>query len=207
MSVALLIAILAGAILWSFPRGRALERRQWLVAQLCAAFLCEFAALYWSMHAWKNHWIYNVYFCLEFTLLVGLARGQGSRLVVVLAGLAYLAVQMIEAWSGAGYRQFCNHVYMAGAFVLTALYLQRGYALAAKSDVPIQSVPMTWVYLSIVVWFGASIPFNGLLNYLVVHDLALAERLYPINEVLALVRYGLVVVGALVVLKQPARLT
>jgi len=205
LTISLLLLILIGAVLWCLAKDRADERWALFSTQLVAALACESFAFYWSFQGWPNQWMYNAYFTAEFALLFGFAGPDRGGNRALLGGVLYLGLQLFEALLRGGYDRFCNYTYLSGALVLTGLYLHRCYTLAARSDGPVLSVPRAWAYLSIVTWFGASIPFNGVLNYLVAHELPLAVKLYSINEMLALMRYGLVFIAGCVALTRAYR--
>ncbi|MBL0045455.1 MAG: hypothetical protein IPP33_14010 [Flavobacteriales bacterium] len=64
--------------------------------------------------------------------------------------------------------------------------------LAGYTDVLIWREPTFWIYLSIVVFMGAGIPYLGLMNRIYLTNSDLADRLFDILSVLYFLRYGMV---------------
>jgi hypothetical protein len=65
------------------------------------------------------------------------------------------------------------------------------FRLADTSTVRLARLPAFWMLLSVMLYFLCIIPVFGLHNYFAVRNAQLARVIYPMNDVLFMLRYGL----------------
>ncbi len=139
-----------------------------------------------------NQWIYNIYIPLDFLLLALLATPSFKprlRRMLTVTSAVLCAGALTIAFTDPG-RIFINDIFLFGALLSVLLLTVSLFTHATKSDGPLFREPFFWLMMGQLVYFGGMLPYNGLLNYLMVRDAPLAERLSFINPLLATVRYG-----------------
>lgn len=175
-------------------------------AQLVVALFFETITGAWMYAGWNNHWIYNLYFPLEFACLMAFVLPlipEPQRLHAGIPAIAlYGAVLITELAFRGGIAVYANVTYVVEAFILCILHVWALFRLALAEERPLGRVPLFWLLLSGALWFGASIPYNGLMHYLEQRDPEMAYAFGDINPMLALLRYALVLVGILTALRR-----
>ncbi|MBL7945792.1 MAG: hypothetical protein JNN32_06965 [Flavobacteriales bacterium] len=198
--------VVAALLAWALGRKALGAASNWLGLQLVAALVAEGAATALSFQGENNLRVYDAYLPVEFVALLcyaliwsGLQRAKGIILGVCLTlyGLV-LWNELPTAWNK---QSFTTTGYLLGGLVLVCASVFALFRIAMRSEVPMMKVPSTWVLLSIVVFFGGSIPLLGLTNSLIERQVAWAPNMYFINDGLYLFRYGCVLVAVCIGLR------
>ncbi len=144
-----------------------------------------------------NIWLYNFYTPIEITLLLLLAydglkiRWERASILCWLAVVWCIFFMRIAERLRA--EEFVSATFMAGAFGITVAFVYLLFQLAQNSDEALVHQPRFWLYLGVVLYFGGLIPLYGLLNKMISINIPDTDRLYDINDVLCLTRYGMVI--------------
>lgn len=147
-----------------------------------------------------NHVIYNAYMVLEFILMNGMLRNsrtgpRGPRWAEVTGVLVYLAVLIWSIWSGWSKPDLWTNALIVGGSIIGLHAAFVLFHLANDGQRRLLTVPVFWVVLAVMVYFFTFIVIFGLYNYLIDRSEHLAGRVYAINDILFLLRYGLTLVG------------
>jgi len=153
-------------------------------------------AVFFASDVRGNQWVYNLFLLLEATVLMSLVRVVGrSALLARIALGCLVAIALMWMWEVKledGFFVWVNNTFVLAALFYIVLYTIALVSLADTVLAPLWRAPEFWLSLSVVVFFGSMIPYNGVLNHLWRTDRSLAASLYSINEVLLCVRYGFV---------------
>lgn len=145
---------------------------------------------------YQNIAIYNAYLPLEFLLLLGVSQlGAPGRWVAwsnILAVLLYAGLLVSDYFGRVGDELLFSHSLLFAWGYLAVLFTYLLVHMARSTVAPIWEDPHFWVYLSVVLFFGASLPFVGLLNKIYRSDEALASDLVVILDILYFTAYGMV---------------
>lgn len=193
--------ILVALALWSWRRARFGARTALLGGQLVVALLAEAYGGYAAAHGIHNIWMYDLYVPVEFGLLAGYVGAQMKRWWKTKA-LAVLAVLFVLVYAlelrAAMPEQFVSRSYMLSSIILGLAFIAVLYDMSDQVDIPLQRSPRFWAYLGMVAFFLGSIPLLGLWNVITLKAPQSAPRLYAINHVLFTLRYGLIIVAAVI---------
>ena len=171
-----------------------------LASQLILGAAVELAGFITSLRGQYNLHLFDLAGPVEFLLLAGfgLAQFRTAR-IRRLGGMLALAVAAgVAAWDWPAMvadHLSASRAYLVHSLVLTGLFLAVLFRLALRSLRPLHRVPLFWLALGLVLFYGLELPFRGLYNYVVAHDLELARRLHHINDITYTLRYGLVLVA------------
>jgi len=148
------------------------------------------------LHGHQNIAIYNAYLPLEFLLMLGVAQlsaqGRWVGWSNVLAVLLYAGLLAADYFGRAGDELLFSHSLLFAWGYLAVIFTYLLVHMARSTVAPIWMEPHFWVYLSVVLFFGASLPFIGLLNKIYLTDEALARDLVVILDMLYFTAYGMV---------------
>ncbi|MCB0790404.1 MAG: hypothetical protein H6595_10120 [Flavobacteriales bacterium] len=198
-AIIVLFGVLLAVVAWARiprPRGRLFDL---LGITLIMALLVE------SYGTWclayrptvPNSYAYNLYNLLELALLLLLFDTHRPRLrkwYLAAGGLVLVAT----GWSMTRYaplEQLLTPVILVYALTMTLLLMALLWDLAQHSKVPLQRLPMFWLFMGLLVYFGGLAPIIGLTPYLLEIDEHLAARAYLIMPVLGAIRYLLAAVA------------
>ncbi|MBK9760891.1 MAG: hypothetical protein IPO90_13205 [Flavobacteriales bacterium] len=193
MKILLLSAVF---IQWTL-RIRSTPRVLWFFyAQLALAFLLDNAGAVLVARNEENAWLYKIYVTMEFLILSVFAqesiRSRWSMHVCAIVVLTYSGILAWEIQQGSA-NDILNSISLLFAMaILVAAFTYLLVRLAGYTDVLIWREPTFWIYLSIVVFMGAGIPYLGLMNRIYLTNSDLADRLFDILSVLYFLRYGMV---------------
>lgn len=173
-----------------------------VLCQVILALICESLAKYLIVshsYRYNNLWIFNIYLLGEIWL-----NGIAGRMLInnktikkvipfLLAGLTVLWSINIYVESMASFANWC---FIATSIVLIFIYFAVLFDLALFKNQRIVNQPAFWLSLSILLFFGCDLPYFGLRNYLIGHQLnGIEHRLHTINTILSLIRYPLIAIS------------
>lgn len=166
---------------------------RFLLAQLLLALLTEALCGIMMMRSIPNLVCYDVAIVLEFLLLMAYACAQSSlsrfRSIIAIAAVVVLGAALVECVSAIPQSEFMGTTYMIGSLFTVSAFSFLLLQLAMATEERIVRIPEFWIWLSLVVFFGGSLPITGLLNVLNHGDHSLASALYVINDILFGLRY------------------
>ncbi|MBK7384836.1 MAG: hypothetical protein IPI81_16110 [Flavobacteriales bacterium] len=181
--------------------------QRFFFAQLALAMVVENTSGILFIFDHENSVLYNFYIPLEFALLCAFAafsfRSRLVHAVLLLVVVCYGVVLFLELRQGTPII-FTKSLLLAYA-TLTITFSVLLVRLAGSTEVRLWKDQRFWVYLSIVVFTGAVIPYVGLMNHLYTSDPALAKSLFGIIEVLFFLRYGMVWLAGALLPRSPVR--
>jgi len=173
-----------------------------ILFQVVLALICESFARYLlirhSFH-YNNLWIFNWYLLCEMWL-AGLAGKSLISNKIIKRIIPYLLIALTVLWAVniyvEGMVNFANWCFIGSSIILVAIYIVVLFETALFKSQNIFSQPAFWLSLSIVLFFGCDLPYFGLRNYLISHNLnSLELKLYIINSVLNFIRYPLIAIS------------
>lgn len=132
--------------------------------------LCGHITKYFGV---RNHWLYNIYFWLMYLTLAYLYDGQvknryvhtGIRLFYIAFPLLMLTESLIS-----GIHQLQTMMLVAGSvfmIFLAAAYFRQLYL--SEDNEPVTQDPWFWFSFGFILYFGCTVPFLGMFNYLWAH--------------------------------------
>jgi hypothetical protein len=136
----------------------------------------------------SNHWVYNIYHYFYF-MLMGFVyyhqlKGDLMRAAIQMFRIAFTVFFLFNSffWQGIGtYQTFT--VVVGGSFmiILAAAYFWE--LLVSPENERITKDPFFWFSFGLIVFYGGTIPFLGMLNYLAVrfYDFTVFYQLYIFN--------------------------
>ncbi|HTB31892.1 MAG TPA: hypothetical protein VK808_07695 [Bacteroidia bacterium] len=153
-----------------------------------------------------NQWVYNLYMPIETGILVWAGfeyfKNSGKRFLIYVGYLIFLTIFISEICVK-GIMILSNHGYVAEGILLLVIYLLLLYSQFTKSNNAWKRSPEIWISLGIVLYFGGSIPYLTLMNYLQESHSAINQFLfYFIIDGLANVRYLLLGLGFWLIYRQ-----
>ncbi|MBL7951136.1 MAG: hypothetical protein JNM62_05400 [Flavobacteriales bacterium] len=163
------------------------------------ALVVEVGGYLTTLRLWNNSVLYNVFITTEFCILLQALERQLPRLrktfrAIGLLGIAALAAVLIgrrgDLWSAL----------LSENIALFALLLAVAAALALwhvanTSSVPVQRVPLFWIGMGLLLYFGALSPVVILAQVVRSADPLMAAMLWTIMPVLCALRYLLTTYG------------
>ncbi len=166
---------------------------------MAVASATESLAAILSLNGIFNQWLYNLYFPIEFMMLVllslrtlAVSRAFG---ITLLLGSGFVVGELIETLTGSGFGTMATTTYIIGGAILCALSVAGLFKLANTTEARLRHHPLFWVLLATVLWFGGCIPLTGVLNYLEARDHDLTLNLYRVVQALCIVRYATMAYG------------
>lgn len=141
--------------------------RLWLVL-----FAVEISGLVLKYVAGKpNKWLFNVFYIFFFLYLASIfARVLESNRVQTVIGFfyfAFIAFAIINAFFIQDVREFHSLTYVVGG--IFSIYLSGAYLwqmVVSPDNDKVTRDPFFWVSFALVVYFGCTVPFYGMFNYL-----------------------------------------
>jgi len=136
----------------------------------------------------NNLWLYNAYGPIEFvlkgTLAVACMRSHGLRIAALALMVGYLALHGYDRYTFGGTGEFLMRSSLASAALLALFYTSLLFSLAEDESRVVYHRPEFILFLGFIVYNGGMVPLVGLLSLLNERDVALASRLFTINDVL-----------------------
>ncbi|MBL7951131.1 MAG: hypothetical protein JNM62_05375 [Flavobacteriales bacterium] len=197
--------VLTSLVFWLVSRRMLGAGATWLGLQLLAAVCAEGIATWLSFQSTNNMRVYDVYLVVEFPLLLLFTtqswkqpQRTGALVVCALCYAFVLVQEFPHAWVE---QEFLAAGYAVGGSLLVMLAIISLFQLALRSHAPIARVPAAWMLLGIAIFFGGSIPLMGLTNVLIEREVPWAPNMYFINDALFTLRYGSVIIAAMMCLR------
>jgi hypothetical protein len=139
------------------------------------------------LHA-NNLWLYNAYGPMEFmlkgTMAVACMRSLNLRSVALVFMVGYLAVHLYDRITFGGTGEFLMRSALTSAALLALFYTALLFSLAEDETQVVYRRPEFILFLGFILYNGGMVPLVGLLSLLNERDVALASRLFTINDVL-----------------------
>lgn len=178
----------ACALLLLGARGR-LERR--LITWVLAAGVVDLIGGVTNLMSVDNALMYNLYWPLEFVLLMRLAAlwPQGRIARSPWLYVAFLFIWAVEMALQGGRPQFVIHSFLCGTMAIVAVYLLLLWTVVNEHRGPLQQHAPFWLCLAVLLYFGASAPILGSVNYFSRVDLPLARDLFLGVRILCIVKF------------------
>lgn len=154
-----------------------------MTAVMYAKFATDFTA--------GNHFMFNGYITLDFTLIMAAAatamKRRTERKWILVGFLLFIAAYIVNlAFNGT--EELANYAIAASAIPVLVIYLTLLYRSAQDKS----TRPMTWLCVGLVLYFCCCAPFLGLFNYIQKNHKELSEPLQRyIIEPLGHLRYFL----------------
>lgn len=96
------------------------------------------------------------------------------------------------------HRPFSEEIYALTALIdslmVTFVCFMQLLALSDRELTPVYRLPWFWISFAFVVFYGTTLPLNGLLEFLTEHDVELASRLYVINDIPFFLFYAIMII-------------
>ena len=118
----------------------------------------------------KNHWLYNIYFWLMYLVLAHLYDGQVKHKYVHLAiRVFYIVLPLLVLAESlvSGIDKLQTMMLVAGSIFmifLAAAYFRQLYL--SEDNESVARDPWFWFSFGFILYFGCTVPFLGMLNYL-----------------------------------------
>ncbi len=174
--------------------------------QLFLALVVEILATIISRRHYNTIILYNLYMIPEQVILIYVAtlsfKSEVLKKIAVTGISLCLLTWFYEVYKG-GIFAFANKAFLSYCILLSAAYLGLLMEIAFNQPNRLLKNPVIWLCFAHVLYFGCDIPLFSQMHYFSSgQNVNLAIKLYNINEVLAIVRYCLVVVGLVVFWQQ-----
>lgn len=150
-----------------------------------------------------NHWLYNIFGWLFYLPLAGLyyriLESAFIRKLVKLFAVIFTLLIIVDSLFIEGVKQLQSIIIVCGGASVTfmaAAYLRQLYI--SESNEKISRDPWFWFSVALIVYFGASVPYLGMFNYLWEHyeDFAAVYYFY-INISFTILLHCLIITGFL----------
>lgn len=166
-------------------------------------FLIDVAGTFLKVKNLHNHWVYNIFGWLFYLPLAALYYRKLLH-PVMRKGIKWFSIVFIlliitDTAFIEGFRQLQSLVIVIGGaaiIVMAAAYFYQLYY--SESNESITGDPWFWFSFAFIVYFGASVPYLGMLNYLWEHykDFAAVYYFY-INMSFTIIMHVLIIKGFL----------
>jgi hypothetical protein len=155
----------------------------------------------------NNHVLYNAYFVIDFGVIAWLLYrtfpdAPNLHRMITAAIILLVPILVWDLWSNGTLHLLATKALIIGGFLLGLLTVHSLFILVRESSIALHHQPLFWMLLSIMVYYLSFIPIFGLYNYLVANNSTVAFEMSNINNVLFLLRYGLVLVGLVLLVRQ-----
>lgn len=146
-----------------------------------------------------NVLLYNIYWPVEFGLLLAISHAihpwPHTVLVAVLA--VFLGIWVVNMGFIDPLHRLVNTSVIAGALLLSGVYLLRLWHLANSLWMPMRQASTFWLCLAVITYYGAAGPLLGSINYFLEVDPPLARLLFRFTQVLYVIKFVLMGVACL----------
>lgn len=193
--------------LWAWWKARHTNARWWLPAgiQLMLALMTEVLALWVTWEYLPNHAVYNAYMLLEFATLTWMVMSiprpsPTSRRLALLCLPLFLAVY---AWQWNMQRimdeepALFHFALMGGGTLLALQSILALHRLVQEGPVHPSSNAAIWMLASTCLYFISAAPLLMAVLHFNSANEVLAGTLYDLNDLLFMLRYGLMFLGLL----------
>jgi hypothetical protein len=166
----LLIAVAAFVSLRSFRHNVPLPYKHFSLLWLLV-FMTELLGHTLQVLAIPNHWLYNVFnFVFYLTLVHIYSNLLGLKNIIKIRNAFFILFSLLTIVNSIFYQSILRlqtvNIVVGGfcAFCLIIFYLI--YAYQNEIVISIKSRPFFWFSIGLALYFGGTIPFLGMLNYL-----------------------------------------
>ena len=174
-------------------RGAADALSQRLLSWVLVASAVEVVGGLATFLALDNAAIYNVYWPIEFVLLMRLAalwpQARVARSPWLFA--VFMVIWAVEMWTIGNRSQFVIYSFLYGTLAVVAVYLLLLWTVVNEHRGPLDRHAPFWLCLSVLLYFGAASPLLGSVNYLNRVDPALAQKLFYGVRILCVTKFML----------------
>jgi hypothetical protein len=144
-----------------------------------------------SLYNWNNSIVYNVFTWIEFGLALGMVVDQDRRLrwaALVAAVLGTLGMAW-DRWMMRSWDVLLIDGILIMAFLLAVMVSALLWHMARHSQVPLHRLPVFWLFMGMLAYFGGILPVVGMALYIYTRDTMLVALLWTVVPVLCAVRY------------------
>lgn len=143
--------------------------------------------------------LYNIYWPVEFGLLLAISNAihPWPHVALVALVVVFLAIWVVNIGLIDPLRRLVNTSVIAGALLLSGVYLLRLWHLANSIWMPLHRSSMFWLCLAVLSYYGAAGPLLGSINYFIGVDPQLARHLFRFTQVLFIIKFVLMGVACL----------
>lgn len=141
----------------------------------------------------SNLWVFNIFYLLEHWMLAlagfcFLRKIWASRIIIPLL----LFITLVWVWGvyTSGIFVFYTSFGLAHHIILVLIYLAVLYYSIVFRRVKLRKHPQLWISLSVIIFYGCELPFQGMFTYLAEHHPEILKALFhPIVWTLNFIRY------------------
>lgn len=144
--------------------------RLWLIlfaVELCGLFLKYFAEK-------PNKWLFNLFYIFFFIYLSSLfshvLQSNRVRTVIGFFYIVFVAFSIFNAFFIQSVQEFHSLTYVLGG--IFSIYLSGAYLrqmVVSPDNDSVTRDPFFWVSSALILYFGGTVPFYGMFNYLETH--------------------------------------
>ena len=162
--------------------------------------LVEAWAKYLALRFEHNLWLYNCYTPVELllkgSLAVAVVRERWPRAAMIALISGYVFLHSADRAANAGSGELLVRSTLASTLLLALFYTYLLFRLAEDETKVLYQRPEFVLFLGFTLYNGGMVPLVGLLTILNERDIALADRLYVINDILYLVSHLAIIFAA-----------
>lgn len=193
LSLLLVISVALTVLFWwriPRPRGQFLDRAKWL---FFTAFILELGGFITRFYCWNNAPVYNVFQLYEYILVLVLIATvehtlmRTARILGLIGAVAFIVVVIRQE----GLFLLATDAILLFSAILSVLLMRMLYLQAKHSETALYRVPAFWFFMGCLVYFGGLIPTIGGIRLQYLIDPVLAQQLWIVVPILAIVRYAL----------------
>ena len=158
---------------------------RWFAAFIILISVLETIGNWIAFQHIKNHFFFNIVFAIEFTILplfykYWLHNPAIKKLIKIFLLVFPVLILINTIWIQGFYNSQTYTFVLGGSFVLL---LSVTYIRELYSDEETENIfrnPVFWFSIAFLIYFAVSVPFFGMLNYLVENHLKFASMYYLI---------------------------
>ncbi|HXB91470.1 MAG TPA: hypothetical protein VNU72_04240 [Puia sp.] len=153
-------------------------------------------------HHRNNFWIYNSFGLVEFWLygyfFYRIITVKALRKVIFLFLLIFPIFWVITIFFLFGFNVWNSYVVIVGSFFSVIFAIMYYYQIITAKEIrSLRSMPEFWIATGLLIFYLGELPFFGVLNFLVSHDMLLTRSLLKVLKLLDTLMYGLFSYGFL----------
>jgi len=179
-----------------------------IMLQVAIALLAECYGRYLGLKGQHNAWVFNLQNLADL-LLTGwaakLLTGKPINKVIPFLLLLFTGLWAVNIYVD-GFYQLAAWFFVSSCILLVLLYIAVLFNKSLFSNKRILEEPATWLAISVILYFGCSVPYFGLYHYLISNFSVTARNLWAINMWLDVLRCPLIAVCFLTAAKQQKQL-
>ncbi len=189
-----IFAVIIGLVNW-----RLLTKPYKLIAvQVCLILLTESLGLYLNhVRQCNNVFLFNIYNILEVWLLAYIGKQfittKFARLILPI--LIFLTVYWFYCVLLRGIDEFFNWFFVVYCFFLVIIFTVILFTNALFNRKKVLGEPLFLICISIILYYGCTVPLFGVMNYLIKNDINTAARLFYISHTVEVLRYLLIAIA------------